>query len=123
MIFLCAALALACVALGVALRRARRDAAEQMRQVNVAAEMLARVPVEAQLAAVGAVAPPVVYAPPVRALPRRRISEQLPVCSACARLAIGAEVIRNLRAPATEIRGPVAPTEAPRAFVVRWGRA
>jgi hypothetical protein len=119
-ILLCAALALACVALGVALRRARRDAAEQMRQVNVAAEMLARVPVEAQLAAV---APPIVCAAPVRALPRRRISEQLPVCSACARLAIGAEVIRNLRAPATEIRGPVATSEAPRAFIVRWGRA
>jgi len=119
-ILLCAALALACVALGVALRRARRDAAEQMRQVNVAAEMLARIPVEAQVAAV---APPIVYAGPVRVLPRRRVTELAPVCSACARLAIGAEVIRNLRAPATEIRGPVAASEAPRAFIVRWGRA
>lgn len=110
MYLLCAALALACVALAVALRRARADAAFQRHQVDVAGEMLARIPVAAQLAAV---------APPSRCA----VVEPLPVCSACARLVIGAEVIRNLRAPATSIRGPVAPTEAPRAFIVRWGSA
>lgn len=117
---LCAALALACAALAVALRRARADAAFQRHQVNVAGEMLARVPVAAQLAAV---APPIVYAGPVRALPRRRVSEPAPPCLHCARAVICTVVVRHLRAPAYATREPRREGEPTEAFIVRWGDA
>lgn len=118
---LCAALALACLMLAVALRRARADAAFQRHQVNVAGEMLGRLKTAADIAALQK--PAVVYAGPVRALPRRRVSEPAPPCLHCARAVICTVVVRHLRAPAYATREPRREGEPTEAFIVRWGDA
>lgn len=123
---LCAVLVLACACLGAALWRARRTV-EALRYRAEAAELMDdaagreinRLRARLRTAEVAAMRPSAACAGHDRA----RRAELAPTCPACAYLSIGVEVARHLRVPATEIRGPIAPTEAPRAFIIRRGQA
>lgn len=68
----------------------------------------------------GAARTTAIYAGPVRALPRPRISEPAPACCICARHEIGVAIVRASRAPVAGITGERG-WHPP--FVVRWGDA
>lgn len=123
MLILCVVLALACAALAGALRRARFEAVDAHRRAEVAELLHDAVGGEVNRLRAELRARPGAYAGPVRTLPRPRVNEPAPACPVCAGLVIGTEVARHMRVPATEIRGPITPTEAPRAFIVRRGQA
>lgn len=77
MIYLCA-LMLACAALAVALRRARRDVAGLRRRGTDTEIMVDALGQEINRLRAARTAPPVIYAGPVRAMPRARIFDRAP---------------------------------------------
>lgn len=101
---LCAALAVAVLALSRALYRSRRDAAEQRAQAETAVEMFAAVSEELARARAAAPAPPASPAPPP----------------------FVADFISALycqRLPPFVLKRPHAPGERRGGFAVRWGLA
>jgi hypothetical protein len=126
-------IALAALSLAVAVLLARRwsrrlraeadtsrDAARRAAEERLEAARDLMLSIAEGVAKDGAARTTAIYAGPVRALPRPRISEPAPACCICARHEIGVAIVRASRAPVAGITGERG-WHPP--FVVRWGDA
>lgn len=102
--------------------RERRAAEEQARDAEARLETARQtmLSIAESLAADCAARSAVIYAPPVRALPRTPVSVPAPACVVCARYEVQRAVLGASRAPVAEITGERG-WKPP--FVVRWGDA